>query len=169
MCGLIRMERLSRTIIQSGRPRPAAMCWIIKPISSYSGGLLTGQVYSTVHASTLTTTSNQSVGTKLAALPQRALTKVACWLAPESAYAAESCGYRGGMFLGATVGLAIATRTPISTTAQVVGYLSGWAGWTDAMYSWLDCVTRAGAGQVRCAPGVVGPGCGSGGGGGNPF
>jgi hypothetical protein len=89
-------------------------------------------------------TNRESFGDQLGALPRLALNKAICWLAPQTAFAADvPCVKSGLMLAGETYVLGIATTSGVAF-AFPYAYFAGWGLWTTTLYDFLECVDNAG-------------------------
>jgi hypothetical protein len=137
---------------------PASGGYLLKSqaLNSYTNGALMATVFtniSTTPVPTQTLTS-RNFRAHLAALSGRAIDKVACALAPNSAFGATPCLHEGLVFAGETIVLGGATvlGAPSGGTAVAVwtgAYFVGWGLWTDAMYGFLHCINSGGGGKPR--------------------
>lgn len=120
-------------------------------LDSYtSGGAISGSIDSRIETSGVPQITSRDIGAKFAAFSRTTFDKVACALAPESAYAAPACTYEVVKFSGETIGLGIATAIfPWGAATAVVaaagtGYVMGFGLWTAGLHDMLACINANG-------------------------
>lgn len=100
------------------------------------------------------TITSRDIGAKFAAFSRTTFDRVACALAPNSAYASAPRCLRSGLaFAGETIVLGTATvLVPEATAALAIwggGYVVGWGLWTNGLHEFLSCIDSGGGGKLR--------------------
>jgi hypothetical protein len=139
---------------------PASGGYLLKSqaLNSYTNGALTATVFTKISTTPVPTqTTSRNLGAHLADLSSRAIDKVACALAPNSAFATVPCIHEGLVFGGETVVIGAATVGGIPSGGTFLAvwtgaYVVAWGLWTDAMYNLLNCINSAGGSKPRPKP-----------------